>query len=59
MKNLTNEQKISYIVKWELKIREAISRGHKCNDKDEFQEAREIIEKFRIELGLLKPTSSF
>lgn len=54
MKRLTKEQKISYIVRWELKIREAISKGHKCNDKDEFQEARDIIEKYRIQLGLIE-----
>ena len=54
MKKLTKEEKYSFIVKWELKIREAISKGHKCNDEDEFQEVREIIEKYRIQLGLIK-----
>ncbi len=54
MKELTKEEKISFIVKTELAIRKAISNGHKCTDTDEFQEDREIVRKYRIELGFIK-----
>jgi hemerythrin superfamily protein len=54
MKELNTEEKISFIVKTELRIQQAISKGHKCNDQDEFEHDRKIVRKYRIELGLIK-----
>ena len=50
---LTNSEKMSFILKNEAMICEAIGRGHKANDQDEFQKTREKIKKYRIELGIL------
>ena len=50
---LTNSEKMSFILKNELMITEAIGRGHKATDQDEFQKTREKIKKYRIELGII------
>ena len=50
---LTNSEKMSFILKNELMITEAVGRGHKANDQDEFQKTREKIKKYRIELGII------
>jgi hypothetical protein len=50
--NLTDSEKLSYILKTELKITEAIMRGHKASDTDEFNEERKLIEKYRKELKI-------
>jgi hypothetical protein len=47
------EARMAFIVKTELEIREAISRGHKCSDDDQFSQARELVHKYRLELGLI------
>lgn len=54
-KELTDQEKISYILEKEMEITMAITRGgHKASDNDEFQKYREIIKKYRIELGIIK-----
>ena len=50
---LTNQEKMTFILDNELKITEAILNGHKANDGDEFQETRIKMRKFRKELGLI------
>ncbi len=51
---LTNQEKMSFILKNESLICEAIGKGHKASDGDEFQPVREKIRKYRIELGIIK-----
>ena len=51
---LTNQEKMSFILKNEAMICEAISKGHKASNKDEFQPVRDKIKKYRIELGIIK-----
>lgn len=53
-KRLSKEDKISFILKNELIITEAVLRGHKACDNDEFKEIRAQIKKYRIQLGLIK-----
>jgi len=50
---LSNVEKISYICDNESKILEAIMKGHKACDNDEFQIARDKMKKYRKELGLI------
>ena len=51
---LTNSEKMSFILKNESMICDAIGKGHKASDGDEFQATREKIRKYRIELGIIK-----
>jgi hypothetical protein len=51
---ITDSQKLDFIIKTEMRILEAIFKGHKCSDSDEFAEDRKIIKQYRIELGLIK-----
>jgi hypothetical protein len=51
---LTNQEKMSFILKNESMICEAIGKGHKASDGDEFQPVRDKIRKYRIELGIIK-----
>lgn len=51
---LTNSEKIAFILKNELIITDAIGKGHKANDGDEFQATRVKMKKFRKELGIIK-----
>jgi hypothetical protein len=51
---LTNSEKMSFILKNESMICDAISKGHKASNKDEFQPVRDKIKKYRIELGIIK-----
>mgnify|MGYP006274690807 FL=1 len=50
---LTNQEKLTFILKNEAMICEAIAKGHKATDQDEFQKTREKIKKYRIELGII------
>lgn len=50
--NLTDSEKLAYILKTELKITKAVMRGHKASDADEFNEERKLIEKYRKELKI-------
>ena len=51
---LTNSEKMSFILKNESMICDAIAKGHKASDGDEFQPVRNKIRKYRIELGIIK-----
>jgi hypothetical protein len=51
---LTNQEKMSFILKNEGIINEAVGKGHKASNGDEFQPVREKIRKYRIELGIIK-----
>ena len=42
---LTNQEKLSFILKNELIITRAVLNGHKANDQDEYQKTREKIKK--------------
>lgn len=54
-KELTDQEKISYILEKEMEITLAVTKdGHKASNNDKFQKYREIIKKYRIELGLIK-----
>ena len=50
---LTNQEKLTFILKNELMITEAVGKGHKASDGDEFQKTREKIKKYRKELNIL------
>lgn len=50
---LTNQEKLSFILKNELIITRAIINGHKSIDQDEYQKTRDKIKKYRIELNLI------
>jgi hypothetical protein len=50
---LTNQEKLSFILKNEAMINEAVGKGHKASNGDEFQPVREKIKKYRIELKIL------
>jgi len=51
---LTNQEKLSFILKNELIITRAVLNGHKATDQDEYQKTREKIKKYRIELEIIK-----
>ncbi|NCX56486.1 MAG: hypothetical protein EBW87_04720 [Burkholderiaceae bacterium] len=51
---LTNQEKMSFILKNESLICEAIAKGHKASNGDEFQPVRDKMRKYRIELGIIK-----
>ena len=51
---LTDEEKISYIIDNEMEITLAVSKGHQANNGDQYQEARVKIKEYRLELGLIK-----
>ncbi len=53
-KELTREEKLTYIVKNELKITREIFNGHKASDTDKFSEIRKTIKNYRIDLGLIE-----
>ena len=50
---LTDSEKMSFILKNEMNICEAISKGHKATDQDEFAEVRKKINKYRKDLKLI------
>ena len=50
---LTNSEKLTFILKNELMITESVGRGHNATDNDEFQKTREKIKKYRKELKIL------
>jgi hypothetical protein len=50
---LTNSEKLTFILKNELMITESVGKGHKASDGDEFQKTREKIKKYRKELNIL------
>jgi hypothetical protein len=52
MKERKEEDKFSFIIETEMAIMKAIHQGHKCTDNDQFADARKLVEKYRIELGI-------
>jgi hypothetical protein len=50
---LTNSEKLTFILKNELMITDAVGKGHNATDNDEFQKTREKIKKYRKELKIL------
>lgn len=50
---LSNQEKIDFILDTQTRIMDAIFKGHKCSDIDEFQEDREKMNKYRKDLGLI------
>ena len=50
---LTNQEKLSFILKNESKICEAIAKGHKASNQDEFQPVRDKIKQYRKDLGII------
>jgi hypothetical protein len=50
--NYLTHPKTSKIIQLELRITEAVLKGHKPRDDDEFQEDREKLKRLRKELGI-------
>lgn len=55
--NHYNDPRISKIIQLELAITEAISKGHKAKDNDEFKEYRKELKQLREELNIKRETS--
>ena len=51
---LTDQEKMSYILDNEMSITSAVMKGHQASDGDEFQDTRVKIKQYRIELGIIK-----
>ena len=51
---LTNQEKMSFILDNESKINTAVMNGHKASNGDEFQTTREKIKQYRKDLGIIK-----
>ena len=50
---LTDSEKMTFILKNESKICEAIANGHKATDQDEFQPTRDKIKQYRKDLRII------
>jgi len=50
---ITDQEKLNYIVENESMMLSAVMKGHKANDGDEFQDARIKMKQYRKELGLI------
>ena len=50
---LTNQEKLTFILDNEYKITSEVLNGHRANNGDEFQPVRDKIEKYRKELKIL------
>ena len=50
---LTNQEKLTFILDNEYKITSAVLNGYRANNGDEFQPVRDKIKKYRIELKIL------
>ena len=53
---LTNQEKMSFIIENESRINEAVMNGHRPTNGDEFQPTREKIRQYRIDLGIIDET---
>lgn len=53
---LTNQEKITFIIENESRINEAVMNGHRPTNGDEFQPTREKIRQYRIDLGIIDET---
>ena len=52
-KSLTEQEKIDFIIKTQTAIMEAIFNGHKSATDDKFQKDRDLMIKYRKELGFI------
>ena len=50
---LTNQEKLTFILDNEYKITSDVLNGHRANNGDKFQPVRDKIEKYRKELKIL------
>lgn len=50
---LTNQEKLTFILKNESIINEAIMNGHKPTNQDQFQKTRDKIKQYRKDLGII------
>ena len=50
MENLSDEDKMSFILKNELIITESVFNGHKAHVDDQFEEKRKLIKQYRNEV---------
>lgn len=50
---LTEQEKITFILENEMKITLEVMNGHKASDGDKFSETRKKIKQYRKDLGLL------
>lgn len=50
---LTNQEKISFILKNEAIINESVMKGHKPTNQDKFQPVRNKIKQYRKDLGII------
>ena len=53
---LTNQEKITFIIENESRINGAVMNGHKASNQDEFQTTRDKIRQYRIDLGIIDET---
>ena len=53
-KELTEQEKLNFIVETESRILSEIMKGHKASESDEFNEDRKLMNQYRIELNLVK-----
>ena len=51
---LTEQEKITFILENESKILSAVMNGHKATDGDEFAETRKKMNQYRKELNIIK-----
>jgi hypothetical protein len=52
-KSLTEQEKIDFIIKTQTEIMGAIFKGHKSAVDDKFQKDRDLMIKYRKELGFI------
>lgn len=50
---LTDSEKLTFILKNESKICDAIAKGHKASNQDEFQPIRDKMKQYRKDLGII------
>ena len=53
---LTNQEKMTFIIENESRINGAVMNGHKASNQDEFQTTRDKIRQYRIDLGIIDET---
>ena len=53
------DPRISHVIKLEIKITDALSKGHKASDSDEFQNDRLELKQLREELQLKRKAQGY
>lgn len=51
---LTDQDKLTYIIDNEMIITSAVMKGHQASDGDQYHETRVKIKQYRLDLGLIK-----